>query len=172
MISPKLTLPALALAAALAGYGALPAPQAAAQAGPGQPAAPQQQAAPQQPSAPAPERRGRFDAARHVEGRIAYLKTELKITDAQQPQFDKFAAAMRENAQQAAQAAQQLRAQRGQSENAADRLATRAHFAALRAQADQRLADAFRPLYDSLSPDQKKTADELMAPHRHHRRGP
>src|SRR5487761_1274171 len=34
----------------------------------------------------------------HVEGRIAFLKTELKITMAQSPQWDKFAAALRANA--------------------------------------------------------------------------
>ena len=34
----------------------------------------------------------------HVEGRIAFLKAELKITDAQKPQWDAFADALRANA--------------------------------------------------------------------------
>ena len=37
--------------------------------------------------------------AGHVEGRIAFLKTELKITDAQTPQWNAFADALRANAQ-------------------------------------------------------------------------
>lgn len=36
--------------------------------------------------------------AGHVEGRLAFLKTELKITDTQQPLWNKFADALRDNA--------------------------------------------------------------------------
>jgi hypothetical protein len=34
----------------------------------------------------------------HIEGRLAFLKTELKITDAQLPLWNAFAQAMRDNA--------------------------------------------------------------------------
>ena len=34
----------------------------------------------------------------HVEGRLAFLKTELKITDAQLPLWNSFAQAVRDNA--------------------------------------------------------------------------
>jgi hypothetical protein len=36
--------------------------------------------------------------AKHIEGRLAFLKTELKITDAQLPLWNAFAQAMRDNA--------------------------------------------------------------------------
>jgi hypothetical protein len=36
--------------------------------------------------------------AEHIEGRLAFLKTELKITDAQLPLWNAFAQAMRDNA--------------------------------------------------------------------------
>ena len=36
--------------------------------------------------------------AKHIEGRLAFLKTELKITDAQLPLWNVFAQAMRDNA--------------------------------------------------------------------------
>jgi hypothetical protein len=36
--------------------------------------------------------------AEHVEGRLAFIKAELKITDAQQPQWNAFADAVRERA--------------------------------------------------------------------------
>jgi hypothetical protein len=39
-----------------------------------------------------------MDPTQHIEGRLAFLKTELKITDAQMPQWNAFADAMRANA--------------------------------------------------------------------------
>lgn len=163
MNTRKPALAALALATALvgaAGFSTLPAQQAAAQAT----TAPQQQ--PQQRERP------RFSPTRHVEGRIAYLKAELKITDAQAPQFDRVAQAMRDNAKAMEQAMGQMRGNRDQPRNAVQRLETRAQFAGLRAQADQRFLDAFKPLYTSLSDDQKKAADEMLTRHGHgHERG-
>jgi len=47
----------------------------------------------------------------HVEGRIAFLKTELKITDAQLPQWNAFADALRNSAGQM-RAAMQTNARR------------------------------------------------------------
>ena len=41
---------------------------------------------------------GMMDPSQHVEGRIAFLKTELGITAAQEPQWDGFADALRANA--------------------------------------------------------------------------
>jgi LTXXQ motif family protein len=153
MNTRRSAISALALAAALAGASALPMGQAAAQAA----------ATPQQTE---PHER-HFSPSRHIEGRIAYLKAELKITDAQAPQFDRVAQAMRDNARAMEQAMSQHRANRDQPQSAVDRLEARAQFAALRAQSDQRLAEAFKPLYASLSDEQKKTADEMLARHGH-----
>jgi protein CpxP len=151
----KAVFPALAVAALLsgAGFASLTAPQ---------PAAAQAVTAPQQAER---HERHRFSPARHVEGRIAYLKAELKITDAQAPQFDRVAQAMRDNAKTMEQAVDQHRAMRAQPQTAVQRLESRAQFATLRAQADQRFVEAFKPLYASLSDDQKKAADELLTRH-------
>ena len=159
MTSRKPALAALALATALAGaagFSALPAQNAAAQAT----TAPQQTQQPQ---------RERFSPTRHIEGRIAFLKTELKITDAQAPQFERVAQAMRDNAKAMEQAMGQMRGNRDQPSNAVQRLEMRAQFATLRAQSSQRFLDAFKPLYASLSDDQKKAADEMLARHGHGR---
>ena len=119
---------------------------------------------------PRPPVQHRFHVpGQHVEGRIAFLKAELKITDAQQPQFDKVAAAMRDNAAAMRQAFESMRPSGDTPPNAVQRLEMRAKFAALRAQASQRTLDAFKPLYDSLSDEQRKTADELLG-HFHGRR--
>lgn len=99
---------------------------------------------------------------RHIEGRIAFLRTELKITQAQQPHWDRVAAAMRERSQRMSELAQQMRADRDRPKTAVDRLEMRARFAEAGANDAKVFAAAFRPLYDSLSDDQKKTADELF----------
>src|SRR5215472_16690619 len=91
-----------------------------------------------------------------VDGRIAFLQTELKITPAQQTQWQQFASAMRQNAQALDQMIANARQHRGAAENAVDRLSRRAEFAKVRADNEARLATAFRPLYASLSPDQQR----------------
>lgn len=153
----KAALPALALAVALggAGFGMLEDTPALAQA---------TTAAPQ---SPAPERH-HFDPARHVEGRIAYLKAELKITPAQEADFNKVAQAMRDNAKERATAFEKFRADRDKPRSAVESLEARARFGQLRTQQTERLLAAFKPLYASLSPDQKKAADDMLSGHRHH----
>jgi hypothetical protein len=115
-------------------------------------------------AAPKPERPL---PSRHVEGRIAFMRAELKITSAQERQWDLVASAMRANAQRMDQASQQMRADRGQAVSAIDRLDQRAHFTEVRATNDKSFAEAFRPLYQSLSDEQKKSADEMFGWHHH-----
>ena len=158
MTPRKTALPALALAALLAGtagLGALAVQPAAAQ------------TATTQTQAPRPHERHRFGRVNDIDGRIAYLKAELKITDAQAPLFDKVAQAMRDNAKAVHQVVEQMRGSRGQPQSAVQRLEVRSQFAALRAQASERYLTAFKPLYAALSDQQKKTADELLASHHH-----
>jgi periplasmic protein CpxP/Spy len=109
--------------------------------------------------------------ADHTEGRIAFLHTELKITPAQQAQWDLVAAAMRSNAQAMHQAFEAMRANSGTPPNAVQHLEAAAQFSTLRAQGNQRFLEAFKPLYASLSDEQKQSADELLGHHGHfHRR--
>ena len=105
-----------------------------------------------------------------VDGRIAFLKTELKITPAQETQWQQVAGAMHENANSLDQAIKTARQDRG-SMDAVQRLALREQFAKVRAENDARLLAAFKPLYASLSPEQQQVANQLVAPHheRNHR---
>jgi protein CpxP len=130
-------------------------------------------------STPAPANSGATQSeARHhamlpgqlVDGRIAFLKAELKITPAQEAQWQQVAAAMHENANSLDQAIKTARQDRG-SVDAVQRLALRGQFAKVRADNDARLLAAFKPLYASLSPDQQQVANQLVTPHheRHHR---
>jgi periplasmic protein CpxP/Spy len=100
-----------------------------------------------------------------VDGRIAFLKAELKITPAQEGQWQQFAAVMRQNAQSLDQEIANARQHRGTTENAVGHMEMRAQFAKVRADNEARLANAFRPLYSSLSPEQQQVANNLAAMH-------
>jgi hypothetical protein len=105
-----------------------------------------------------------------VDGRIAFLKAELKITPTQETQWQQVATAMRENANALDQAITTARGQRG-TMDAVQRLSQREQFAKVRAENDARLLTAFKPLYASLSPEQQQMANDLVVPHHgwHHR---
>jgi hypothetical protein len=105
-----------------------------------------------------------------VDGRIAFLKAELKITPAQETQWQQVATAMRENASALDQAIITAREQRG-TMDAVQRLTLREQFAKVRAESDARLLTAFKPLYTSLSSEQQQIANNLVVPHHgwHHR---
>ena len=113
-----------------------------------------------------------FSMSRHVEGRIAYVKTELKITDAQAPLWNKVADTMRQNAKAMDDAMAALkRDPNAPAPSAVERLELRSKIAQVHAQGSQQLLASFKPLYDTMSVDQKKAADELMDRHGHgHRR--
>jgi periplasmic protein CpxP/Spy len=113
---------------------------------------------------------GRMLPGQLVDGRIAFLKAELKITPAQEAQWQQVATAMHENASALDQAISTTREQRG-TMDAVQRLTLREQFAKVRAENDARLLAAFKPLYTSLSPEQQQTANDLFVLHhgRHHR---
>lgn len=95
------------------------------------------------------------------EGRIAFLKAELAITDAQKEPWDAYAAALRANFQ----SMQDMRnAMRTTPMTPVERL--HAHLTALdaRINALQALKPSLDALYNALSAEQKKIADELLTP--------
>lgn len=137
-----------------------------------------------------------FDRTDHIEGRIAFLKAELKITDAQNAQWEAVAKALRDQSAAMTKLREDFRAARGaarkeaagrkekdQALTAPEVLARReqmrelhAKAIAVRAEGQKQFAAAFTTLYDSMSAEQKKIADSLFArggharfAHRHHR---
>ena len=105
-----------------------------------------------------------------VDGRIAFLKAQLKITPAQEAQWQQVEAAMRENAKTLDQTITTARQNRGNID-AVQRLELRAQFAKVRVDNDARLLAAFKPLYASLSPEQQQMANQVVGTQhpRHHR---
>jgi hypothetical protein len=104
------------------------------------------------------------DPFRHIEGQLAFYKAELKITDAQAPQWSAFADALRTNAGKLRQA--MMKAREVQGTGAAPEQMERriAMLDELRDTTQAMLAVA-KPLYATLTDDQKKVADELLAEH-------
>jgi hypothetical protein len=126
-----------------------------------------------------------------VEARLAFARTQLKITDAQQPQWDNFANVLRKHARAMDERFQQRRAQweaaraqnQGQSGDAARLHSAQPPRPTITAierleRSQQRLAErtarlnevvtAAKPLYAALSPEQKQVADGMLAQRGHH----
>jgi LTXXQ motif family protein len=97
----------------------------------------------------------------HVEGRIAFLKAELKITDAQLPLWNTFAQAMRDSAT-AMQGMRGGMMAMSQAATLPEKLDAREKLLTARLDAARKLKAAAEPLYAALSAEQKKTADEII----------
>lgn len=104
--------------------------------------------------------------ADHVEGRIAFLRTELKITDAQSSAWNAFADALRANAKSLGEVRASMMSQAsGAQQSLADRVALQEKWLAARLEGTRAIKSALTTLVSTLSDDQKRSADELLAPH-------
>jgi hypothetical protein len=99
---------------------------------------------------------------KHVEGRLAFLKTELKITSAQEPQWARFAHVVRSTAKNAETAKPPMMQGGMKPSTAPDRLGQYEKTLAVRLETVRVLKTAVDPLYASFSDEQKKLADELL----------
>jgi hypothetical protein len=100
-----------------------------------------------------------------IDGQLAFVRAELRITEAQAPQWNAFAEVVRAQAQR-------LRDAVGSAMQAADQPATapqvaerRIAFLAAQLEAMRAVAAALGPLYATLNDEQKRSADELMVEH-------
>jgi len=100
----------------------------------------------------------------HVEGRLAYLKTELKITDAQMPQWNAFADAFRASGQKMVQQCAMMKEHSGamMSADLLERLNMMEQHVTMHLDSLRAIKAALQPLYAVLSDEQKKTANEIM----------
>ena len=99
--------------------------------------------------------------ARHVEGRIAFLKTELKITAAQERLWRAVADVMRAEAG-AGTTMPGPAAAADTNSTLPQRLAAREKFLSGRLDNLRKYRAAVEPLYAALNDEQKRTANELM----------
>ena len=132
-----------------------------------------------------------MDPSQHIEGRLAFLKTELKITDAQAPQWAAYADAVRANAKRMGQLMDEMmssgmmnygtmmgsqgmmmqgqpgtmmQGQTGAVMSVPDRLNWAERHMAAHMEMLQAIKGPAEDLYAVLSADQKSQADQLMGP--------
>jgi hypothetical protein len=100
-----------------------------------------------------------------IDAHLAYARAALHITDAQAPQWNAFAEAARTAAQGLRQALAPAVQAAGQPLSAPEQLERHAVLLSAQLEATRAMARAAKPLYDALSDEQKRTANELMADH-------
>lgn len=110
-------------------------------------------------------------AAVGVDALIAHLHETLKITPAQESQFQKLADVMRENSQAMSMLAKK-RSEAASRMSAVDDLKSYAEISKAHAEGTEKMVPVFQALYDNMPDDQKKIADqefrEHYATHHHH----
>ena len=102
----------------------------------------------------------------HVEGRLAYLKAELKLTDAQQAAWNTFADAYRATTQKTAKVCAEMDAagpDHSMHKGVLGHLTMMEHHMSAHLDSVRGLKAAIEPLFAVLTEDQKKTADHVMA---------
>jgi hypothetical protein len=120
----------------------------------------------------APAEKTQRQAARlpseRIEARLTELKTALKITDAQQPQWNAFADTLRKHARAGdermkARMAQREKGVKRAPVTAIQRLERRQAFLASASTRTEEILATAKPLYAALSAEQQKIADDLIA---------
>jgi hypothetical protein len=96
------------------------------------------------------------------EGRLAFLKAELKITETQTKPWDAFAAALRENVAKLNEAYKAPDREAMEKMSPAERLVWFEKAITARLDAVKRSRAAMEPLYAALSEDQKKMFDRFI----------
>lgn len=97
----------------------------------------------------------------HIEGRIAFLKAELKITPEQEKVWKAYADALREAAKSMQGMHDQMMSG-GMPATLPERLERQEEMMTARLDALEKTKAAAVPLYNALSPEQKQAADALM----------
>jgi hypothetical protein len=124
---------------------------------------------------------GMMPPAQHIEGRLAFLKTELQITDAQMPQWNVFSDALRANAksmidlksttmsnelrgpgQGMKRRSEMMSGQAGTGMSLPDRLDRAEQHMAAHLEMLRAMKGPTTQLYAVLSDDQKRLADRLI----------
>jgi dTDP-4-amino-4,6-dideoxygalactose transaminase len=108
---------------------------------------------------------GQMPMTERIEGRIAFLRAELGITEEQSKTWDAFAEAMRDSANRMKEAGMPMMMTGAAAADPVSQLEAQERMLAARLESVRALKAALAPLYQSLSAEQKQTANELIGPH-------
>ena len=102
----------------------------------------------------------------HIDGQLPYLQTELKITEAQTPQWNVFANTFRADKEKNARLCRTTENEESRakmmSASLPESIGMMAARLTVRLESLRAMEAAIQPLYSILSKEQKKTADEIM----------
>ena len=99
-----------------------------------------------------------------VEGRLAFLKAELKITDAQSAAWTQLAEAVRTAAKHHNERMKAVLAGEQRSKTLPERVEAQEQFMSIRLEEIKMIKTTVKALYATLSEEQKKEADEMVIP--------
>jgi hypothetical protein len=129
------------------------------------------------PGGPGHEMHRDWSPGKHIEGRIAYMRAELKITPAQAPLFDAVANYMRADAKKMDDKMAKMRAEHEKGAGAPHEHEHKSAIEAIQGHitmeqehiqhANEFLA-VLKPLYATFTEEQKKAADEMLARYHGH----
>lgn len=101
--------------------------------------------------------------ASHIEGRLAYIKTELTITAAQESLWDNYASAARDSGNtMLARCTTMMNESNTSTVSVPDRLDQNEQLLAAQLDAVRAMNKSLKPLYGSLSDSQKQHADQIL----------
>jgi hypothetical protein len=99
-----------------------------------------------------------------VEGRLAFIKTELKITDAQAPAWDQLAQSIRAAAKNHNERMKAAFSREEKAKTLPERLEVQEQFIGARLDEIRQIKGSVTNLYAVLSEAQKKEADDIVLP--------
>lgn len=100
--------------------------------------------------------------AGHTEGRLAFIKAELKITEAQLPQWDAFAETVRANAAAMADVNRSMALDSRTRNSLPERLNLEGKLLSVHSAASKKSQEALIKLYEVLSIEQRRLADGIV----------
>jgi hypothetical protein len=99
-----------------------------------------------------------------VDGRLAFLRTELKITEAQSASWNKLADVIRDSVKNRTERMRAVWSGDAAAKTLIERLDAHEQFMAARLEELKKVKVAWSELYQGLSESQKKEADEVVLP--------
>lgn len=105
---------------------------------------------------------GAGSSAGHIEGRLAFVKTELNIADSQTSQWDAFAEAVRANFKSMTDMRQSMMSRQKTAQPLPQRLALEDKAATANLAGLKKVEESLDKLYGVLTEDQRKIADGIV----------
>jgi len=102
--------------------------------------------------------------AERIDGRLAFLKAELKITDTQTPAWNKLAEAIRKSAASRVERMRGTWSGEDTARSLVDRLEAHEQYMTARLEEIKQIKASWSELYQGLSDGQKKEADDIVFP--------